>query len=51
MAIVATMAAILEGIMDVIGHFIAGIGDKVPSFLVFALAEQVEGNAGGHGGS
>ena len=45
MAVVAFVAAIARRVIDVIGHFIAGVGHEILSFFVVASADPIKGEA------
>lgn len=45
-----SMAAIFHGIMDIVRHFISGIGDEILSFARLTLVHEINGDAGGKGG-
>jgi hypothetical protein len=51
MAIVAFVTPVAQGIIDVIGHFVTGVGDEILSFLAVAFADKKERNTCGEGSS
>ena len=50
-AIGTAMTAILQRVVDVVGHLIAGVGDKGLAFRMFAFAEKINGKTSGEGSS
>ena len=51
MAVMAFVPAVARGIIDVIGHFIAGVGDEILSASMIASAGKIDSEAGCKGSS
>ena len=51
MTVVSFMTAIFYWVVDIIGHFVTGVGHEILPFLRFSFAEQPDGDTGREGSS
>jgi len=48
--VMALMAAVFYRILDIIGHFVARVGDEIPALLCITPVHKIDGEPSGQGG-